>query len=97
MERKKDYRRRWSAEHMSGRDTAVLCGEEMATVYGCRRILRYAPSRICLERAHGRVCVWGEGLICTAFSVGCVTVEGRIDGLRYCRDECEKCAEGEEL
>jgi len=91
MEREKG-RSRWSAERMVGNDVAVLQGETGATVYGCRRILRYEPTCICLARTHGRICVLGEGLICTAFSAGCVTVEGdRIDCLRCCRDACDTC------
>ncbi|MBQ8311185.1 MAG: YabP/YqfC family sporulation protein [Clostridia bacterium] len=89
--------RRWIADRMVRNDIAVLNGERQATVYGCRRILRYEPTRICLERVHGRICVWGEGLICTAFSAGCVTVEGEIGGVRYCRGACGTCREGRSL
>ena len=92
MEREKKWHNR-IADRVLGSDTAVLRGDTMATVYGCRRILRYGPARICLLRAHGRVCLCGGELICTAFSAGCVTVEGRIDCMRFCREDCGTCKE----
>ena len=70
-------------------DTAVLRGEGGATVYGCHRILYYAPERICLAVGKRHVSVFGRGLICTAFSAGCVTLEGAVEGIRYCRASCQ--------
>ena len=93
--KKKNARARWSAERLTGSDVAILQGEARVTVYGCRRILRYEPTRVCVKRAHGRVCVRGEALICTAFSMGCVTVEGRIDSVGVCREECDACRVGD--
>ena len=87
--------RRWSAERFVGGDAAVLRGEERAIVYGCCRILKYEETRVCLGRRAGRICVWGKNLLCTAFSAGTVTVEGTIEGLRYCHADCEACGEGE--
>lgn len=77
-------------------DTAVLHGTRGATVYGCHRILHYAPERICLGIGKQRISVRGKDLICTAFNAGCVTVEGRVDGISYCAGTCETCGEGEE-
>ena len=75
-------------------DTAVLRGTHGACVYGCRRILHYAPERICLSLGKRRITVRGTGLLCTSFSAGCVTVAGEIDGIRYCRDACDgECGE----
>ena len=76
-------------------DTAVLRGTHGACVYGCRRILHYAPERICLSLGKRRITVRGEGLLCTSFSAGCVTVAGEIEGIRYCRDACDGCREEE--
>lgn len=77
-------------------DSIVLRGERSATVYGCRKILRYAKERICLSLGKRRVCVRGEELICTAFSAGTVTVEGRITGVAYCTVSCSACTIKEE-
>ena len=85
--------RRWSAERFVGTDAAVLRGEDAAIVYGCCRILKYEKTRICLLRRQDRICVHGEDLLCTAFSVGTVTVEGTVVGLRFCRERCETCGE----
>ncbi len=77
-------------------DSVVLRGDRCAVIYGCRRILCYENARICLLIAHRSVCVFGRELICTAFSAGSVTVEGKIDGVRYCESGCGgKCTREE--
>ena len=70
------------------KDTAVLHGEMGATVYGCRRILYYSPERICFCIGKRHLFVKGADLICSSFNAGCVTVEGRLDGMGYCRGAC---------
>ncbi|MBQ9784531.1 MAG: YabP/YqfC family sporulation protein [Clostridia bacterium] len=88
----KEEKKRAHVKHFGGdtfrADSIVLRGEKTATVYGCRRILRYGRERVCLLQAKRRVCVSGEGLICTSFSAGTVTLEGRIAGVRYCTASC---------
>lgn len=69
-------------------DTAVLRGEHRVTVYGCRRILHYAPDRICLCIGKRGICISGRELICTSFNAGTVTVAGEILGLQYCDEQC---------
>ncbi len=100
MRRKKQEREasgaRSSYAELFYTDTAVLRGERGATVYGCRRILHYAPERICLCIGKRQVCVHGRDLICTAFNAGCVTVEGDVDGILYCRDVCDGICSREE-
>ncbi len=77
-------------------DSVVLRGDGCAVIYGCRKILCYEAERICLSIAGRGVCVFGRELICTAFSAGSVTVEGRIEGVRYCESGCGgKCPRGE--
>lgn len=76
-------------EEMPCTDTAVLRGERCATVYGCHRILYYAPERICLAVGKRRVSVIGRELLCTSFSAGCVTVAGEVEGILYCDGTCE--------
>ncbi len=81
------------------KDTAVLHGERGATVYGCRRILCYSPERICLCVGKRHLFVRGTDLICTSFNAGCVSVEGRLEGIGYCRGvcggECTEVTKGE--
>ena len=76
-------------------DTAVLRGTRGVSVYGCQRILHYAPERICLSIGKHRLSVRGEGLLCTAFNAGCVSIEGEVQGILYCKDACRGCAEEE--
>lgn len=93
MEEKKEKRTRaprFRAD-MFRADSIVLRGERTATVYACRKILRYAKACVCLSLGKRRVCVEGEDLICTSFSAGTVTVEGRISGVRYCGASCGSC------
>ena len=66
-----------------GCEMVVLHGAREVTVYGCRRILRYGTEEICLAMHRKILCVAGEGLICTSFSGGTITIEGEIGALRY--------------
>ena len=76
------------------KDTAILHGERGATVYGCRRILRYSPERICFCVGKKHVFVCGKGLLCTSFNAGCVSVEGQLDRIGYCKNVCAgECTE----
>ncbi len=77
-------------------DTAVLRGKNGVVLYGCRRILSYDRQRICFAGKEYRICVWGNALVCTSFTAGTVTVEGRIGGVRYCNEQCEHCPERED-
>ena len=74
----------------SCKDMIVLRGQKSVTLHGCRRILLYAPReiRVCVGR--GAVAVEGCSLVCTCFSAGSVTVEGRIDGIRFLREQGKK-------
>ncbi|MBQ9773233.1 MAG: YabP/YqfC family sporulation protein [Clostridia bacterium] len=72
-------------------DSVVLRGDRGVTAYGCRRILHYAADRICLSLGKRKLSVTGEGLICLSFSAGTVAMEGRVCGVHYCADVCEKC------
>lgn len=65
------------------RDLIVLAGETRATLYGCRRILLYSPTEIRLCIGTREVSLTGEGLLCTCFSAGSVTVEGHIRSVQY--------------
>ena len=60
-----------------------LSGQNELTVRGCRRILEYGDSRMCLELGKCRLAVLGEGLICTAFLPETLTVCGSITALSF--------------
>ncbi len=66
--------------------TVLWRGGHGATVYGCHRILSYAPDRILLLVGRKTLEVTGEGLWCASFSSGCVTVEGQIRSIA-CTEE----------
>ena len=70
------------------KDTAVLHGERGVTVYGCRKILCYSPERVCFCVGKRHLFVRGAELLCTSFNAGCVSVEGRVEGIGYCRAAC---------
>lgn len=75
-------------------DTAVLRGDREATIYNCRRIVHHSPTRICLCLGRVSLTVTGEGLYCTSFSAGTLTVRGRVTSLALCnRESCAGCAE----
>ena len=64
-------------------DTLILRGDSRVIVYGCRRILQYAPERICLRVGKRKLFIVGRGLICASFSGGAVTLTGRIEGIFF--------------
>lgn len=95
-ERNGSIKERLSARYGSGSarrgGMVVLHGQRAVTVYGCRKILSYSPweIRLCVEKSE--LSVLGEGLLCTCFSSGSATVEGRIDGVLY--QDCKRRGEG---
>ena len=75
--------RRYAQDGARETQTIVLHGREEATVYGCRRILSYSPQEICFGMKRDRLTVTGNGLYCSSFVGGTVTVMGRIDSFAY--------------
>ena len=65
----------------------VLRGESEMTVHGCKKILQYSTDRICLLMRGRQLCIRGNGLFCTSFSGGVITLEGRIDSVCYEAEE----------
>ena len=78
---------------LGDRELVVMRGQNSVTVYGCRRILLYSPCEIRLRVGRRALSVMGEGLFCTCFSAGSVTVEGQIQGVLYELDSPKKEAE----
>ena len=64
-------------------DTVILRGQSDAAVYGCKKILLYSPQRICLGARKRMIILSGEGMICSSFSGGTVTVKGRINRVSF--------------
>ncbi len=61
-----------------------LYGEHSVIAYGCRRILLYTQEEIQLLREKDAVLrILGDGLCCTCFSAGAVTVQGCIRGVLF--------------
>ena len=78
---------RWGeAGAWRGKETVVLHGMTGATVHGCKRIVYYSPSEICLQVASRRVALRGRGLYCASFSAGTVKVEGLLSGVFFVVD-----------
>jgi hypothetical protein len=69
-------------------DRVILRDEGGAVIYGCVRILRYGERRLCFATRGRSISMTGRGLVCTAFSAGCVTVGGVIDTLCFCERDC---------
>ena len=65
----------------------ILRGESEMTVHGCKKILQYSTERICLLMRGRQLCICGNGLFCTSFSGGVITLEGRIDSVCYEAEE----------
>lgn len=48
---------------------------------GCRRIIKYSPLVIILAGKGFEIKIRGEGLVCTSYNYGAITVEGEILGV----------------
>ena len=48
---------------------------------GCRRIIKYSPFEMIMAAKGFEVRIRGEGLICTSYNCGAITVEGEIAGV----------------
>lgn len=74
-------------------ESILLRGTSSAVLHGCGRILFYGRECICFSMKEKNVSVWGRELSCTVFSPTGVTVEGTLEGVRYCHQKCTgKCA-----
>ena len=60
-----------------------LSGQGELVLYGCRGILRYEREEIVFAVWGREVWVQGEGLSCTAFGAGGVTVKGQISSVSF--------------
>ncbi len=85
-ERKGSLRRRMVPE-VEPREQVLLRGRVGATVYGCRKILRYSPEEILLLCIKEAISIRGEGLYCRAFSAGTVEIKGRLDHVNFLAKE----------
>ncbi len=59
-------------------EMVVWRGVGGVTVYGCRKILLYSPREIRLCMSERILSVAGEGLFCSSFSAGAVSICGSI-------------------
>ena len=68
---------------LSAGETAILYGDRRITVQGCRKILSYSTAEIKLQLKNCILSVRGSELICSCFSGGCTTLQGRILCVEY--------------
>lgn len=59
---------------MRGRNTLFICG--------CRRIIKYSTDEIIFDTKDFCISVSGNGLVCTTYHYGSVTVEGLICSIK---------------
>lgn len=64
-------------------DVITLYGDLRAVIRGCRKILSYAPEKICIAQRRRAVCLSGKDLRCSSFSAACATVEGEIRSISF--------------
>ncbi len=70
-------------EALPGSFGITLSGQQELTVRGCKKILSFEEREIRLAVGKSAVVIVGEGLLCSAFGAGCVTVTGRITALTF--------------
>ena len=67
-----------------------LRGRHTLTVHGCCRILDFTPTEIRLALQESVLSVVGVRLVCTSYLAGAVSIDGRIDGIRFEDGEGER-------
>lgn len=82
------------AWRMPAQTMVILRGGDGATVHGCRKILQYSPIEIRLLLERESVSIEGEGLYCTSFGTGCVTIKGCVHRATYAIEEQERQKKG---
>lgn len=89
MTKKQDFLTRFGTkldiprEALPGSFGLTLSGQNELTVRGCRRILRYGTTEICLLVGAVSLSIAGQNLICSAFQAGGVTITGKIECLTF--------------
>lgn len=84
MRRKKEFFTRFGErldiprEALPGGFGLSMSGQNELTVRGCRKILSYGADCISLSLGSITLSVEGEGLLCTVFEAGNVTVQGLV-------------------
>lgn len=97
MQDNKDKRNRFSSavkkvvslpsDALFGEVRIEMRGKRTLMVTGCRKILKYSTEEIVLHLKGFCLCVCGEGLQCTAYHYGSVSVEGEIRCLSFDGEE----------
>lgn len=69
------------ADLLAGEFRLEVRGRNLVFLQGCRRILKYSPEEMILAAKGFKVAIRGEGLICSSYHGGTVSIEGRIRGV----------------
>ena len=75
---------------LEGEFSAEIRERGVLYMRGCRRIIKYSPNEMIMAARGFEVRIRGEGLICTSYNCGAITVEGEIFGVDLANwGECE--------
>ena len=66
-----------------GSFTVEMRGRELLFMQGCRGIVKYSKEEIILAAKGFFVSIKGNGLICTSYYGGTVTVEGKVNNIDF--------------
>ena len=78
------------SEAIAGDLRIELRGRNLLFVQGCKRIISYSPTLVCLSVKGAVTAVTGEGLVCSSYHAGTVSVEGRINSVSFGDEEGSK-------
>lgn len=78
------------ADALPGGIYAEIRGRESITLRGGGAILRYTDGEVRVAIPDGALVISGDSLCCRAFSMGAVTVTGRIGEVRFEDGEVER-------
>ena len=72
-----------TGDELAGEATLELRGRNFLLIGGCKRIEKYSPCLMVMRVRGDILSIRGEGLACSSFHCGNVSVEGRIDAIEF--------------
>ena len=72
-----------TSDEISGGVTLEMRGRNYLLISGCKRIEKYSPTVMVMRVGKDLLCVCGEGLICSSYHGGTVSIEGIINTIGF--------------
>lgn len=67
----------------AGESLIEIRSRRLLTLRGSGRLLVYTPEQICVAMKRGNIVILGTGLVCTAYHIDAIEIEGRIGSVCF--------------